>query len=794
MPVGHARVRVLMDHAQSRLKRGLGTFLAQGSWPGVGDKRSHGWDAAVSSADSYVDPVTFTLMLRPSSQRAAFYTSNAGDYAKLGVSDFSGLTAASWEENDKTGVGGSKFLKAMGVNETGTTTADWPVNTSFAVSFFPYGEGSEAEVLRFGWRGTGSSAYTSGVAFRLYSTGKAVLYKDGLVVGEYQFSGNSSESKELNRWVTLTCLAVRHRELLVVTDSGEGFSHLFDDLDEQDADPAVLPAGKFWFLAPSPAVADVQIHRVKFPTSAVAYSVAGQFADAPETDQNGPLSRVYGSTSGGTATGEPVTPALGAFVANGVQRDVRAKVSMSGSGTRTPSVYGCLIEYEGTLEDTADAEVDVTEYVTSLSLSVGETPDSTYATVALGRLDTLETETGLPGVRTGSDRPVKILVGDVVLLDGRVDRLDVEYGMEPDLDIVTFIVGDPWSLLDLHVYRDPLPLDTVPMETVIKALATSAGHPTGQVDIDDPGFAVPSNGAGTSGEWNAVIEVGDRPGDWLKRTMDNYAGDWFYRFVPRADGVFFVAKPPEALDVDPATTLWPNWGDAVAQLEAEGLSPETAAKHGAARAYREYRETVVPSEATEVRVTGVEPRTGQPAYQAYFVDDDAEARGTDPGSRPLNWRGRKIVAGWVDTLLTSQALVESAARFLGAKLTSRRLLAEWECGYVEKPDGAPLWPGDAVEIEPNGTFRVTGLSVDFVFEPEDDGDELLGSWLWRTATYQGELVESEGQPWRGTSPVPGLEAARVASIRSVQDREAQRAIRDAVQMMKRGPIARVQVP
>ncbi len=793
MPVGHARVRVFLDHAQDRLRFGLTTFLAQGSWPGVGDKRAQGWDGATSSADVYVDPVTFTLMLRPSSQKEAFYTSNAGDFAKLGVADFTGLTAASWEENDKTGVGGSKFLKAMGVNETGTTVADWPVNTSFAVSFFPYGDGSEAEVLRFGWRGTGASTYTSGVALRLYSTGKALLYKDGDLVGEYSFTGTSSERKEQNRWVTLTCLAVRHRELLVVSDQGVGFSHLFTDLDEQDADPAILPDGKFWFFAPSPAVADVQVHRVKFSTSGVAYSVRGEFADAPHPDQGAHSTRIYGSLGTGAFSGEPVDWSLAPFVPNGSTREVVAKVALTGSGTRTPSVYGALVQYSGFTELTADAEVDVTEHVTSLDMSVGETPDSTYFYVSLARLDDLEATLGVPNVRTQSDRPVKIMAGDVVLVDGRMSDLSCAYGMEPGLDVVQFTVRDAWDGLDLTVYRDPVPLDTVSMQPAVRLLATAGGHLTAYTDIEDPGFNVPGNGAGTAGEWNAVVEVGDRPGDWLKRIFDNYAGDWFFRFVPRADGVYFVAKSPESLESVPATSLWPHYEDAVAQLESEGLSPETAAKHGAARAYRAYREVVVPNEATEVRVTGVEPRTGQPAYQAFFVDDAAEERATDPGARPDNWRGRKVVAGWVDTLLTSQALVEEAARFLSRKLTTRRVLAEWVCGYIEKPDGSPLWPGDAVAVEPNGTFRVTAVEASFIFEPDDEGDETLGSWIWREATYQGELIENDGQSWRGTSPVPGLEAAKAYAAARAADRDAQRAVRDAVRMMQRGPIARVKV-
>lgn len=783
-----------MDHAQDRLRAGLATFLAQGSWPGVGGKRAAGWDTSSSASDVYVDPVTYTLMLRPSSQREAFYTSNSGDYAKLGLSDFTGLTSGSWEENDKTGVGGSKFLKAMGVNETGTTTADWPVNTSFAVSFFPYGDGSEAEVLQFGWRGSGSSAYTSGVALRLFSTGKALLYKDGALVGEYSFTGTSSERKEQNRWVTLTCLAVRHRELVVVTDQGVGFSHLFDDLDEQDADPVVLPAGRFWFTAPSPAVADVQVHRVRFPASGTAYSVRGEFADAPLSDQT-PFfaARVYGSLGTGTVAGSAVTWAFAPFVADGSARQVVAKVELSGSGTRTPSVYGVLLEYGGLTEQTSDTEVDVTDHVLSLSMTVGETPDSTAYHVSLGRLDVLESELGVPSVRTQSDRPVKVMAGDVVLVDGRLSELSCDYALEPSLDVVHFTVKDPWDGLDLTVYRDPIPLDTVPMLNAIRTLATAGGHLVSMADIEDPGFNVPGNGAGTSGEWNAVVEVGDRPGDWLQRIFDNYAGDWFFRFVPRADGVWFVAKSPDSLDGTGATTVWPTYDQGVDQLVAEGLSEETAQKHGAARTYRSYREVVVPNEATEVRVTGVEPRTGQPAYQAYYVDDDAEDRSTPPASRPSNWRGRKVVAGWADTLLTSQALVETAAEFLSRKLTTRRVLAEWVCGFVEKPDGSPLWPGDAVTVEPNGTFRVTAVEADFVFEPEDEGDDTLGSWIWREATYQGELIEEEGQAWRGSSPVPGLEAAVANAAARAADRDAARAVRDAVRMMQRGPIARVEV-
>lgn len=787
------QVSVELDHAQSRLKTGLLTMLAQGSWPGVGGKRAAGWDLANSSADVYVDPVTYTLMLRPSSLRSAFYTSNAGDYAKLALSDFSGLTSTSWEENDKTGVGGSRFLRAQGVFETGTTISTWPANTAFCVSWFPHSEGSEFEALRFGW--SDSSAYTSGVALRVWSTGRVQVYKDGLLVGEYSVGGGTSDRKDPNRWTSLTCIPCRKRELLVLSDTGEGFSHLFADLDEQLDEPVVLPATKFWFLVPAPAVADIQIHRVRFPTSGAAYSVAGAFAQPPEASQGDPVFRVYGHRSS-SVTPSLVTPTLGAFVANGSDAEARVNVALSGSGTTTPSVYGVLAQYEGELWETPGPGYDVTGWVTSLNVSVGESPDSTECEVVLGRIDELESETGLGRVRTMHGRPVRILLGGVTVFDGQVEDIQAELGLEPELDLVRFRVRDPWGPLDRLLYRDPIPLDGVPLLNAVRTLATAAGFPTASFDMEDPSFDIPEDGSPTSGEWASLVEVGDRPGDWARRLFEGYAGDWFFRFVPTAEGVKFVALPPESLPSSPAVTLWPTIEDAIGELVTEGFDAETARIQGHARVYQTYREAVVPCEATEVRVTGIEPRTGQPAYQSYQVDEVAEDATLDQGARPDNWRGEKLVYGIADPLFTSQAAVDRALEFLFARLSARRVLAEWTGAFVVKPDGAPLWPGDLVRLEGGdaphlpGTFRVTSFSASFIKEPDPLSADGLAAWAWRPATYTGELVETSAQPWRGVSRRPGLDAATASGRAAALDRARFRSLRGAVEVLKRAPQVR----
>lgn len=785
-------IRVFMDHSQQRLRRGLLTMLAQGSWPGVGGKAAAGWDLAASSSDVYVDPVTYTLMLRPSSLRETFYTSNAGEFSKLGVADFAGLTPSSWEENDKTGVGGSRFLRAQGVHEAGVTTASFQANSAFCVAWFPHGEGGEHEAVRFGWNSTAS--HLGGVGLRVFSTGKVLVYRDGVLVGEHNVGGGSSDRKDQNRWCQLTCVPCRKRELLVLSDTGEGFSQLFQELDEQDEDPAVTPAGKFWFYVPPPAVADVQVHRVRFPASGVAYSVPGDFAEPPLAEQGPPVFRVYGHRPGlvsASLVGEGLAP----FVADGAAKRARVRAALAGDTFTTPSVYGVLSQFEGLPWKTpGGGGIDVTDHVLALSLDVPESPDGVQAEIVLGRLDELEA-LGVPAVRSQHGRPVKVMAGDVVLLDGQVERLEVEHGLDGDADTARFVVRDPFGPLSRLVFRDPLPLDGVPLLNAWRSFATAAGFPTSALEVEDPGYAIPADGSPTSGEWAVLAEVGDSPAEWLQRLFETYAGDWFYRFVPTAGGVVFRAQPPESLPSVPSVTLWPTHGDAAAQLESEGADPETAALQANSRAYRSLRATVVPSEATEVRVTGVEPRTGQPAYQAYFVDEEAEDATLGPEERPPNWRGEKLVYGLADTLLTSQAAVDRAAGHLAAKLTAHRVLLEFECDLVFKPDGSPLWPGDLVRIEGDAgphvpcEARVVSFSAASLKDPVA-GDDPIALWAWRPATYTVEAVEAEGLPWRGKARRPGAAAALAEARLGESDPDRRRAVRAAVAMLRRGALIR----
>jgi len=145
-------------------------------------------------------------------------------------------------------------------------------------------------------------------------------------------------------------------------------------------------------------------------------------------------------------------------------------------------------------------------------------------------------------------------------------------------------------------------------------------------------------------------------------------------------------------------------------------------------------------EATSVTVKGQDPST-MLLYTKSTADASAELAGTAPASRPANWRGRPCLYELRDPALTTQAAVDKAADILFTRLTTGRVLIEFECDFlVLTSSNRPIWLTDVVRIyEADGTtvrgsYRIIAIpSIDFVTE--------RGTGLsLRKATYRAVAV------------------------------------------------------
>jgi hypothetical protein len=186
--------------------------------------------------------------------------------------------------------------------------------------------------------------------------------------------------------------------------------------------------------------------------------------------------------------------------------------------------------------------------------------------------------------------------------------------------------------------------------------------------------------------------------------------------------------------------FWRLNSDAIAGMIGEGYTADEANALHHQRTVLSWSERRIPPEATDVRITGYDPATNR-VLQAKYIDSAAEVPGTAVGLRPANWVGEKRRFGYAEPMLSTQALVDSAADRLGRRLTPARTMVDMRAGLAFWPDGRPLWRGDAIRVD-DDYFVVLSLSAQFGI---DDISEGLRS-RFHPATYLLEKV-GDGTPW-----------------------------------------------
>lgn len=783
---------ISVDHAQERTSAPLCTALAQGSYPGVQGKRSPGW-STLGASNVWVDPVTYTLMLEPNWRNAAWDTSASGIYSKLGLSDFG--SPSGWTVNDKNGNGSSRFLTADS-NASISTVATWAANRGFIVEWFAYSAGQARTVqIEFGWSNTGD--LTTGVGFAVYSDGQVDVYSGGSIVGTYALGSKSAPNTKPNARQFLAVMPHRRREILAIASNGEGFVHLFDSISEDSTTPVVLPSAKFWVRSPV-AKPDFQVSPIRYQSSGQAYSVRVSFARPPLLAQAASLQTgIFGwNWNPGTpltthTTVSVVLPNLAGYTPDGVINTVRIGVALSGGGDYTPQVYGAQAYYLGLGDLTDDSEaVNITGFTQSFEASFAESPSSVFYGFTLARPD----DSGVLNVRTSQYKPFKVdlfqaSTATVVNLCDTFLMLDSNaLGTYANADRLSFNARDWWGRLEDYRFRDALPLDSFTLFDALDLLASIDGVPPGGVTISAAAtaFLIPSAGAPTSGEWNALIEAGDTAADWIERLMSDYAPDWLYGFRPTASGEQFFALSPADLPTTPAITLYSTVAAARSAMLAAGVSAAVVEKQVGARVYSNVVEQIIPPEATEVIVTGFNPRLGQPDYQAVKRDAAAEDPTTPATFRPANWVGQPKPYAWADSLITSQATANDVCEKLYDKLTKSRTMIEFTTQFLTRSNCVPIWRGDIVSLDGTRNVRIYGMQMSF--------SNTYGAGEWRTATarYTGEVIGEGEIPARGASMVPGIQGTIAAQI--VGSRDRAKAFGDMKLLLGRSPLQSTQLP
>lgn len=646
----------------------------------------------------WVDPITRTAMLAPLPTTAGWETTYTGEYTRLDKGDYTLGTPGDWVEvprRDPADI----YLESP-TNAKATTTATYDANQPFYISFYVPGVESlgEQTVFKCGW---GVEGDPDSITLRVRANGTIAIYKAGDIAGVYSLEGGllapgttkGSPKSVARQTVPLLLIPCRRRELLVVSSSGTGFSHVFTDLNAFLTDNTITPSGAFWWQAPVTR-ASCQLAPLRFEQSGVIYGQLTQMRYPLPTGSAFDLIPAYDSIGVGVLEGgevDIVESDLTDYVPDGIVDQVRIKLTLTGDGGSTYGVYALDTISQITTTQTADAPLNLTGRIHALSLSVPENGPVT-GTVSVFNPARLIAE-GLEQADTIGDRPFRVAIGGVDILRGTTGRPKRDYSKGNRSGIADLLT---WELFDRErefrekQFVSSVPYDGIYLVDAVEDLVGLAGFSASNTLVSSDPFILPYTPAVSLGEWKLAPERGDTIAQWLDKLHSTYCPTWIRGWVPTLAGYKYQFMDPNDLSDSPVISLYQSHADAIAGGIAAGLAPY--------RVIRELSTEKQTAEANQVVIIGQEPGTRR-LITAQYDDAASQDPTTAPGSRPENWRGRTATVQVIDPGITSQEAADRAVAILAERLTMGRTLATWESDLlVHSGNDRPLWKGDVVRI------------------------------------------------------------------------------------------------
>jgi hypothetical protein len=746
-------------------------------------------DPQATTGMAWTDPITGTLTIRPSCLETDWYTSNSGRYAKPSIaSGYTVKTGSKWFEVEVF-AGAGKYLRCDDTSGEYARTSSHPgLNRGMWLSAFVFSAGDVYKLLEAGWSNSSTpTAATADVGVELWSDGRVILYRAGTLVGEGKVSGAARVGKEENSTLDLIILPGRRRELTFLGSGGDGFSHVFEDIDESSTAPAIVPAATHFFVVPGPTSPTLQIQfaALQFATSAAAVSRVYQFGVPPKADQALVLdwinpvfgaitnASLYGDTAYAGSTNvtsvELLDESLAAFAPDGNRTGCRCRITLSGDGSYAPFVYGATLEYAGQFASTDDSEsYDVTDWVMGYQLEV---PDSALGVqmgaVLMGALD-VSSDDGydateliladeVPEIGSQSFRPARVDVGGVTLMDGRASAPATLDAVRTELRRVSLAVLGLGDRLERFVFRDRVPMDGWPLcdgdgFSAVRYVINRAGIDQGQIKLGTIDYVIGEAPAPETDRWAVAIEPGDTAIAALTR-LHRLQADCVFGEHPGLDGPEFWFYPPDQLPTSPVCSLYRSEESAQAEYEE---------RYGLAGAleymYSDWHETTLELEGNEIWAMGVDARTLD-IVQAFAIDEASQDPTLTPSGRPLNWAGQPVPIGISSRMLKRQSDCSRAVEALIPLATALQSACQWRSGVLLNPEtGLPVWRMDLVDVEGYGLRRVTSLSARFAKEVPSSR---------RGAGFAREAMYTAGTPrGRGGVTLSQIQAAqRLASAR-----------------------------
>ncbi len=779
-------LEITIDHAQTRISVPATNIALLGA------------ELLDSSQDEDVIllPVVNALALKPYQMDLAWFTSNSGSYLKPTIaSGYEVKTAGKWFEAEVyTGAG--KFLKCDDSSGEYARTSTAPgLNRGVSLSFHLYGADDVFLALQCGWsNSTSPTAMSASLGLEIYSNGEVRIYKDGTLLQAGRGSHNNLGliANQVNHLVILPC---RRRELLVFTrkygqmgqggekavQNGNGFVHVFDDIEEGEAAPIITPAGeKFFVTSGGTGNLLLQFAALTFATAGNALSVPWSFGTAPKTgaslfsDWYNPIftgitnASVYGDTAYAGTTGLSAVALReeddsGDFVPDGIKNQARVLQQLTGDGSYTPFIYGIVFQYNAELKTTNAAEEYVlTPYLMRNTLSVPDEPFGALmqTEVTLG-LEIVESdvdvvtllEDEVPNITSQSFRPIKFALDDQPpFFEGYIKRPKVRRDMIEQAERLYFDCEGIERMIADYVFRTRLPLDGLPLcrpvdwgvSAVSKVLEEtgfdlsltrlSPVYKAGTTDLYYLG-EIPDAGCG---EWNVTAEVGDTGRDILEK-LHRFASDCTYGAHPGPYGVEFWFYTPDEIPTTPVIVLYQSNED------AEAAYPDLTSDECAELLFSDFEEETQEPEGNEVRATGVDPRTGA-IIQSVATDDDSIDADLLPSERPSNWAGMPLPVGVASRSFRGRDDTDRTVEGLLPVATQQLLVGGFAANTIlfYESEGVllPVWRMDMVTLDGIGDRRISSLNGEFIKEVGDD--DRVESYHARTATYTTGAIRGIG--------------------------------------------------
>jgi hypothetical protein len=433
-----------------------------------------------------------------------------------------------------------------------------------------------------------------------------------------------------------------------------------------------------------------------------------------------------------------------AYTPNGVIKDVRGKVALTGAGTGSFGLYAIDQIYDPDPGSTYDGTVDVTQYIKSLTLSVEEDGKATCEISAIAKQ---LVDAGVEQPDVTSDRPVRIALSDGAatptyqdFFRGTLQPPRIEYlDRDTSYNWATYKYSgvDRSGDFELAWLVESFPYDGILALNAIIDLMLIAGYDANIYYAgDSPLQELPYTTNISKGQYSLAPDYGDTVGSYLEKIKQEYYATWITGWMPTASGYYY-----QWLDVDNASTastmtLYQSIADATTAGVAEVLRPQ--------RVIRSLNSYYEQPECTQVTVIGQDPNTGTwiPYTQ---IDSAAEDADTPPASRPRNWRGRPVPYQYRDPALNTLDAVTASCLMLYSRLTTGRTMIEFDATFlVYNVSNRPVWLGDVIKlIDTDGTsvlgnYRIIAIpSIEFVQENTPGSSTLFNV---RKATYRAVYV------------------------------------------------------